>query len=600
MESFWELLTSPVGPSVVLAAGAVGVWAMGRLSRPAGWQTGIAIGAWLVAMGQTALLRAEPIVPTYSQPWRPLLFGGTNLLWIGDGWNWYVSVLVLILGGVAILLSQFGFGGQYNPSADSGPGANRRATLTLAGYMGILAAALLFVGSGNLLTVTLTWVVMDLLILARHGVAGISLGADPAEETPATPALPRGYGDFTVEQIASPQLGENRAQGLSLLGALLLLIGLLPAGVDGPGQFLQGGSLPIETVLVMLGAAAIRAGAYPFHIWLLPYDGMRLSLVDRVMDHLVPAVCGLWLLGWASSLGGDELLVRPEFVGLALVTLLGSTIAAYTATQKPGHTTFVLISAVGLAGLTTILSESEGPAALIWPTTTVALGGGLWLVGERIWREWGWQIPVSVGALALVGVPFTPGFLTQTAIARLLGGEFIGTLVLPAVLLFLVAQTFYVSALLRSWGAQSRDPAGLAYPVIWRLLASSLVLAIPLVLAGIFPELLAAVASIPNAIPSAAGNPPSVVASPAVWWTLVLPLVLGMGLALIRPQFWPALGRWPDRLSELAGLEWLNRLFDWGMQRLTMTWSLAQEVVEGAGYVGWLVSLLVIAYFLLG
>lgn len=555
----------------------------------------MAIGAWLVAMAQMALLRAEPIVPTYSQPWRPLLFGGTNLLWIGDGWNWYVSLLVLILGGVAILLNQFG--GQYEAATGPGPLVNQRSALTLAGYMGILAAALLFVGSGNLITVTLTWVAMDLLILIRHGMM---TGPQPPGE-----ALPAAAGRGSLNRaalapMASSALGENRAQGLSLLGALLLLIGLLPAGVEGPGQFLQGGSLPIETVLLMLGAAAIRAGAYPFHIWLLPYDGMRLSLVDRVMDHLVPAVCGLWLLGWASSLGGDELLVRPEFVGLALITLLGSTVAAYTATQKPGHTTFVLISAVGLAGLTTILSESQGPAALIWPTTTVALGGGLWLVGERIWREWGWQMPVSVGALALVGVPFTPGFLTQTSIARLLGGEFIGTLVLPSVLLFLLAQTFYVSALLRSWGAQSRDPAGLAYPVIWRLLASSLVLAIPLVLAGIFPELLAAVASIPNAIPSAAGNPPSVVASAAVWWTLGLPLVLGMGLALIRPQFWPKLGRWPDRLSELAGLEWLNRLFDWGMHRLTLGWSLTQELVEGAGYVGWLVSLLVIAYFLLG
>ncbi|MEI2419911.1 hypothetical protein V6O07_06535, partial [Arthrospira platensis SPKY2] len=110
-----------------------------------------------------ALLRAEPIVPTYSQPWQPLLFGGTNLLWIGDGWNWYVSVLVLILGGVAILLSRFG--GQYDAATGPGPLVDQQAALTLAGYMGILAAALLFVGSGNLLTVTLTWVVMDLLIL---------------------------------------------------------------------------------------------------------------------------------------------------------------------------------------------------------------------------------------------------------------------------------------------------------------------------------------------------------------------------------------------------------------------------------------------------
>jgi hypothetical protein len=253
-----------------------------------------------------------------------------------------------------------------------------------------------------------------------------------------------------------------------------------------------------------------------------------------------------------------------------------------------------------MAGLTSILSESQGPAAVIWPTTTLALGGGLWLVGERVWREWGWQIPVSVGALALVGVPFTPGFLSQSAVSRLLTGEFSGTLVMPMFGLYVLAQMLQVSALLRSWGAQERNAQGLALPVIWRLLAACLVLAIPLVVAGIFPQAIAAMASIPNAIPRNVGDPPSAVAGPSVWLTLGIPLLLGMALALVRPRFWSLLGKWPDRFSHFAGLEWLARIFDWSTTRTTSLWSTSLEVVEGAGYVGWLITFVVVGYFLLG
>ncbi len=573
--ALWNLLTSPIGPPVVLMLGAVAVWIVGRQLRHPQWQSSVALAFWLIAVLQTVLLRLEPVVPVYSSPWQPFVIGSSYLLWVGDGWNWYVSALLLVLGGVAILLS--GFGGQYVD--EPAPIERDQATLTLMSHLGVLATALLFVGSGNLLTVTLTWVIMDLLVLVRNAIAPV----DQPEASLTPGSLPP----------------IHRTPGLSLLGALLLLIGLLPAGPGGLSQPLQGGTLPIETILLMLMAAAIRAGAYPFHIWLLPASSIRLKLPDRFIDHLVPVVCGLWLLGWSSGLGGATLLVRPEFVILVLMALLGSAIAAYTATEKPGHTTFVLVTLVGVAGLTAILSEAQGPAALIWPTTTVALGGGLWLVGERVWREWGWQIPVSVGALALVGVPFTAGFLTQSAVARLLMGDFSGSLVLPFFVIYVMAQTLLVSALLRSWGAQERNAVGLALPVIWRLLAASLVLAIPLVVAGIQPQAIAALASIPDAIPHNVGNPPTAVAGPSVWLTLSVPLLLGMGLAVLRPRFWALLGQWPDRLAHMAGLEWLTRIFDWGTDRVGSIWETGLEIFEGAGYVGWLVTFVVVGYFLM-
>ena len=578
LSALFDLLISPIGPSMVLAIGALTVWIIGRRINNVDLTGSAAVIFWIAAAAQVIGLRIQPVVPVYSRAWQPLILPGSNLLWVGDGWNWYVSLLILLLGGVAILLSIF-VGGKED-SGDSQE-ASHQITTTLTSNLGMLATALLFVGSGNLLTVTLTWVVMDLLILARNALAPPSLELSDTDDTPGR------------------SLFANQAQGFSLFGALLLLISLLPAGVTGPGQPLLGGSLPVETVLLLLLAAAIRAGAYPFHLWLLPANSLRLRLPNRFLDHLVPGLCGLWLLGWANGLGGKEILQEAVFVGFILLAFLASALVAYTATEKPGHTTFVLIASVGIAGLTSILSGERGPAALIWPTTTFALGGGLWLVGERVWREWGWQLPVSIGALTLVGVPFTPGFLTQSAIARLLTGEFSGDLVMPFFAIYILAQTIYVSAMLRSWGAQNRDALGQSSPMVWRLLISSIILALPLVVAGVFPQFMATLAGIANAIPQNVGDPPSAVADTPVWLTLGVPLLLGMGLAVIRPYFWQRLGRWPDRVARLAGLEWLARFTGWVGTHSASMWESAIGVVEGRGAIGWLITFALIGFFLL-
>jgi hypothetical protein len=578
LNALFDSLISPIGPSMVLAIGTLFVWIIGRYTRNVDLTGTTAVVFWIAATAQVLGLRIQPQMPIYSRAWKPIILPGANLLWVGDGWNWYVSLLIILLGGVAILLGIFVDGDEESGELND---ANRQITTTLASNLGVLSVALLFVGSGNLLTVTLTWVVMDLLILARNALVAPSLQKSNTDDTPARP------------------LFANQAQGFSLFGALLLLISLLPAGVDGPGQPLFGGVLPIETVFLLLLASAIRAGSYPFHLWLLPANSRHIRLPNRFLDHLIPGLCGLWLLGWASGLGGKELLQEALFVGLVLLALVASAVAAYTATEKPGHTTFVLITSVGIAGLTSILSGESGPAALIWPTTTFALGGGLWLVGERIWREWGWQLPVSIGALALVGVPFTPGFLTQSAIARLLAGDFSGNLVMPFFAAYILAQSIYVSAMLRSWGVQSRDTVVHSSSYVWRLLISSIILALPLVVAGIFPRFMAALAGIANTIPQNVGNPPSAVADTPVWLTLGVPLLLGMGLAVIRPYFWQSLGRWPDRVARLAGLEWVAQFTGWTGKNSASVWKSAIDVMEGRGAVGWLITFALIGFFLL-
>lgn len=570
MNIWQEVIATPLGPPLLLGLGGIVLAGLGRWMRRPLYHRGTALFFVALAGILQLYLRNQPVVPEFSRAWQPLLQRGTNLLWIGDGWNWYVASLILLLGAAGVLL----FGASSSQQRITQPQSMATAR-DLALHMGTTGAAVLFVGSGNLLTATLTWVLMDGLQLSRFNYA---LNHPKGGETP----------------VDAPAI--NRAQGLSLLGALLLLIGLLPAGPSGPGQPLQGGSLPVETVALMLGAAALRAGAYPFHLWLLPTSTVRMTITERMLDHMIPALCGLWLLGWAVSLGGKFVLLQPIFLALVLLALLGSALAAWTATEQPGHTSFVLVTSVGVAGLAGALSPLDGPDALIWPVTAFALGGGLWLVGERVWQEWGWQIPVSVGALALVGGPFTPGFLTQPFLARL---ATLDSVLLPFFLTYILAQTLQVAALLRSWGAQPRDTEiSLRSSTVVRLMGASMLLALPLVIAGIYPQAIAALASLPEAIPADVGNPPTAVAGLTVWLTLGVPLLLGIGVSVLRPRFWGFLGRYPDYVSRFASLEWLAEGARQGIGLVSTQWSRVFSIFEGAGYVGWATVFLLTIYLL--
>lgn len=597
-------LLTPVGPPIVLTLGSITIWSMGRLAPPmlrwrvTGSATGIlsivALVFWGAAVALTVSMRLQPIAPFFNIPWQPFFATDADLLWVSNGWNWYVSCLILLLGGGGLLFS--GFGGQRlaRVSDDS----QQDAALTLALSLNAIASALFFTSSNNLLTVTLMWVVMDLFIIARNAI------------------VPTGHGPAPTRQF----------QGLSMVGALLLLIGLLPAGQSGPAEALAGGQLPQETVILMLLAGVIRAGVYPLHLWLLPHRGERLYMPDRLIDQMPPALCGLWLLGWSSGLAGEGLLARPEVVALALLGLLGSAIATFTTTTRQEHTTFVLITSVGIAGLASILSEVRGPAAVLWPTTTFALGGGLWLIGERIWRTWHWQIPISVGVLALVGVPFTPGFLTQSVVAQLLRGAncadeavpcgAFGGAMWPLFVAYTITQMIYVSSLLRIWESEPEESPGPgSRPDAWmvgRLLIYVVVLAIPLTIAGVFPQLITGITNLPDAIPRGAGNPPSAVASWQVWLTLAGPLTLGIGLVVLRSQIslrlnspgaatgaTPSLRDWPGRVAQFTALDWFSRITRWGTSSAGHVWDASLEIVEGAGHIGWVIVFGILGFFLL-
>jgi hypothetical protein len=95
------------------------------------------------------------------------------------------------------------------------------------------------------------------------------------------------------------------------------------------------------------------------------------------------------------------------------------------------------------------------------------------------------------------------------------------------------------------------------------------------------------------------GTPPSVVAEPIVWIPLLTSLAFGIFLVWVAP-------RAPARVTEAMGqvgsflrLDWLFQSTSWGMGQLSAWWGEGFAVVEGAGYMGWMVALVLLAYLLI-
>lgn len=558
------LLRSPIGLSLVLFTGAVIVASTGRLIRRPWMLTGFALVFVGVAFILWLDLRFQEIVPVFSRGWRPLVQAGANLLWVGDGWNWYISGLMLLMGALAMILD-LDEPRRARQSAQQG--------LSLGVNLAIVGAAVLFVSSGNLLTVVLTWVLLDVMVLVR----GIT-----------RPTI--------AQETGAPMRWYSNTRGLSLVGAVLLLMSLLPAGPTGPDQALQGGTLPFETLLLMIAAALLRIGVYPIHFWLLPDRGDQIDISERLLDHVAPVLTGMWLLGWSIALGGQEILQTAEMITFLLLGLLISAFAAFITRDLVTHSTFVLVAAAGQCVLAGALFYNSNPAAMLWSATTFALGGALWLVGRRIWQVWAWQLPVSVGALTLAGAPFTPGFLMQPSFASLLEG---GTLSYIFFGVYVIGQGFLIAALLRSWGGSEQRSLDLPPAVIMRLLVAAVAIAIPLALAGFLPGVVSAISGMPGAIPSQMGTPPSVVAEPPVWIALALSLGVGLALIFLSPRLPQRVLASLGQLGALLRLDWLYQGASWSMSEFSRRWGAGFGVIEGAGYIGWMLAVVLLAYLLI-
>jgi hypothetical protein len=164
----------------------------------------------------------------------------------------------------------------------------------------------------------------------------------------------------------------------------------------------------------------------------------------------------------------------------------------------------------------------------------------------------------------------------------------------------MLALSIQVAAMLRSWSDHQPSARPALRPgVMIRLLAAVMALALPLAIVGFFPAATAELANLAGAIPPMLGSPPNVVADWPVWVAVSLPLAAGIGLVSLRPTLWSALGRWPERLSRLTRLQWLFGFSWWGLNQVSDSWGSVLRVVEGAGYMGWVMVAVLMGYLLL-
>jgi len=533
-----NLLESPLGPALILIFGALALLLFPR--RTSTWLSrSAAVVIALAALGRMIVLRTSVVGPGVGWAWQPPVVAAGEIAWVGDGWAWLVGILLLTEALVALLLEE---------AEGRRPRSVYVATLLLA------ASCLLFVLSANLLTLTVAWVLTDLALMLRVG------------------------------PIARPGAAV-RAWGISSVGAWLLLVALLAAGPAAARLAPLTGPLPSLSRTVVVLLALLRLGAYPFHLWRDPRAAQELG--PTVALFLLAPTAGLWLLGRAAALGQPGWLLTRQWAALGVLALIGSALTAWTEPDDARSVGWVLINRASLGLLAVVLYPAGGTVAVIWPLISLALGGAALLIGRASEARWGWHLPVAAAIVALFGLPFTSGFPLRSALARLGFSPPTGNL--PLWVGFLLADSLLVAALLRSWqaaraGSQPR-PATVA-----RVLFAALLVVPPLLVAGLRPPL---VAQLVGLDPMIFGFAPASELLQVRWstvrWSLLIPIALGTLLAWGRARIFAGWRGWQMAVTAVVSLEWVYRGGRRAAAIIAGALRGAVAIVEGEGYLGWLV-----------
>ena len=561
MEALRGLATSPLLPPLLLLAGPVALsFAHPTRSRPDRLLALalILLGGSLAALVSQVFQRGLPL---FALTWQPSLQDSFQFVWLHVSWNWNISLLAGILGTAGLLFSMQRLSVPEKMSPEDRFFFTRFLALNLA----TLACVWLLVNSGNMLATVFTWVLLDVMLVIRHTQV-MNQHAVVQEE-------------WSVVY--------HRALGMGMLGTLVLLIGLFPAGVNGPNQMLIGSSLPIETVYALFIAGAMRAGAYPLHLWLLPSSHLNLSISERIFSHVLPALSGLWLLGLTLELAQRQPEVRTLMLpAIALMCLISAVTCLHRGSRSLHHKS-VIVTSVSLTGLAIILGFDQGPMASLASSTACCLSGTLWLVAQRLPRT-----PVVLtlhllGILGLLGMPLTPGFIT---LDRWLEPNNLP----PASALnatFLLAVLLFSASLWRQWLDDIRRMQ--VGPPLHRTpqLGAAYLLAVSSLILGIVPGWIWQHAG-GMELPSL-WNSLGQLRSPTVLiYTAVATgggLAVGWMLTRVREPATPL-----RKITSGLSLEWVSGGIQFGAARLSVVWSNTLNVIEGSGLVGWSVALLVL------
>ena len=548
-----DLLYSPLGPALILLAGSILLRIVASPRRPL-----VLALLTLVPLGLTIalLLRVQTAgVVTWQSTWWPLVTPQIQVVWALDGWNWLALVLMVLVGVCAVLLTWRLPGKRV--------GAFHGLSLLL------LAAAALTVVSDSLLALSAAWVATDIVLVAR------ARGGRP-------------------QAAAAPFW-------LEVTGSLLVMVAIGITSLPAATASLATAPLSAEALALLLIAAAVRMAAYPLHLWLAP-SGVPRDRGTQLLINGVGLATGAWLLGRCYSLGAAYWLANSIWPPLLAVAVLAAGLAAWAGSRRDRLAMVGSGRAVWLWFLLAIAPAAVGRETLGWGMVSVLLGLMLFTVGQAINEQWRWRLPLAVAALTLAGVPLTTGMpvLALTGPVNLL-----------LMFLLIVANGLTVACVFLSWNPppdpDAADPPSRAsragrlaegrinWPMFRLLLALALAL-VPSLLWGLQPSRLAESAGFRMVL--SLGQLLKQLGVVGLMESLAV-VALGVGLtqALRQPQNRPEL--WRTRLASVTGLSWALQGLGWLAKWGEIGWRNALGVVEGEGYLGWIVLFLVLAWLII-
>ncbi len=565
MEVLNRLLTSPLLPPLCLLLGLVVLsFAHPTRTRPS-YLRWIALGFMLGACGLLLRIALLPGVSIFAWNWTPQPQARFQLIWINVGWNWYVSLLVGLLGLVGLLMSGRMSGPTPNlPSQPQRFYHSRFLSLNLA----TVAVVWLLVASANMLSLVYMWIVLDVIMVIRHT---LTMNQHEAIQQ-----------DYTLVY--------HRSLGLGILGSLVLLIGLFPAGINGPSYMLVGTSLAPESIYALFVAAAMRSGAYPLHFWLVPSNMLNLSIAERIFSHILPAITGLWLLGQALDLAERHPQMLSYILPIMALTFCLGALTFLHGHHKSLSDTFVLATGVSLTALAGSLAPEPGVRSLLLPLTSFVLGSTLWIVAQRLPLHGLGRAMRILGAASLLGWPLTPGFIALAAWFPLPSPWLISFPLLTGLVFFSVG-AFRIQT--------GSDLSHLAGFRPW-LSGTALALAGLILIIGLWPSLTTVLAGFQDGpVPSFSASLRSFLGLRGLMYGGIILVGVSLALRMPVPAASELLTPLRQTIARTLSLEWVSSGVQIGVSRLSLVWTNMVAVLEGSGFTGWALVMLLLLWTVL-
>jgi hypothetical protein len=568
------LLLQPLGPALVLVIGGLLLAFARRLVRNVIVWTGARPGSpptpqpWLFRLrlpfALATVVSAAAILlwirktgegTVLHWTWQPLTVAGSTVEWRLDGWNWLIAGLALLLAAVVLLVEEnrrIGSEGLLNPAMVREQrldllGAETERTLWLA------AAVTVFVSSGNVLTLATSWVILDAALAFRLN--------------PGVQAEPAG-----------------RAWASLSLAALILVLILAMLGENGIQTPLNAESLGALELALLWLLALIRAGVYPLHYWLIGPGAMPYA--ERIALSIVGPMTGLWLLARVHGIAGPAWLRRPEWMALGALALLSTALVAWTVESETWRWRWIALNRSSIVVLAAYVAGLAGAEALVWPIVAFVLSLVLLAVGQALREHSGWRWGCWIGAVAVWGLPLTPGFLARTALV--FPTEL--SIAIPLFGIVLLAEALLFASVWQAAAAPvplNTRPNRSNWRIVRLTLAFAL-LVVPVFAWGLAPRLLATAVGWPHGEAFIPLGQVILTARRSVWIGLIVAAIIGVTLGIYRQRIFGQMRGWQSGIAAIVSLEWLYQSVAAGLAFAAKGLQYFATLGEGEGYLGWL------------